>query len=121
MFPIPLLRKCISAPDTTTLHGRPGDTCRQWQYRHSLSQDTLIAHQTAADLNDVISGVVIYDPETDNTPKAGSYGVCVVVVNTVDPTVTHKWITQLSFPTTGYPSWRRKVNTGAWGDWLPFS
>lgn len=87
----------------------------------SLSRDTLIAYQTATDLNDVISGVVIYDPETNNIPKEGSYGVCVVVVNTVDPTVTHKWITQLSFPTTGYPSWRRKVNTGAWGDWLPFS
>ncbi|WP_288219917.1 hypothetical protein [uncultured Adlercreutzia sp.] len=89
--------------------------------RDSLSRDTLIAYQTATDLNDVISGVVIYDPETNNIPKENSYGVCVVVVNTVDPTVTHKWITQLSFPTTGYPSWRRKVNAGAWGDWLPFS
>lgn len=56
----------------------------------SLSQDTLIAHQKATDLNDVISGVVSYGHETDNTPKAGSFGVCVVVVNTVDPTSTQR-------------------------------
>ena len=87
----------------------------------SLSQDTLIVSKPAEDLNDVANGVVSYDPETGNIPKAGTYGVCVVVSNTANPASLNKWITQLSFPTTGYPSWRRKVNAGTWGDWLPFS
>lgn len=73
------------------------------------------------DLDNLLAGIRTFGPETANTAVAGNYGVCVAFAN-VDPyrVSTGRWVTQVYLPTTGYPKWRRKVNQGAWSDWLPF-
>ncbi len=105
-----------------TTHGGTGNNAANFAKLAGMifSTPQAAGHANVADLNAITDpGVYTWNNASKNPPVASSYGVVLMLANTLTAGTTNSWSWQIGILTSGAMYVRLNINNATWGAWAP--